>query len=213
MTQAPHTPPTFHLNAFNCVLCGAYAQQRWGQPHFMAGASSLGQSAKYWTSRCDRCEAYSFWVDSQLVYPVAKTSPSPNVDLPEDIAADYEEARSILHQSPRGAAAILRLCIQKICKHLGEPGNNINDDIGSLVKKGLSPKMQKALDIVRVVGNNAVHPGQIDLKDDLEIAHKLFGLVNLIADAMISQPKHVDALFDKVVPEGQRKAIAKRDGT
>ncbi len=133
--------------------------------------------------------------------------------MPDDIKADYEEARDILSQSPRGAAALLRLCIQKLCKHLGKPGTNINDDIGALVKDGLSPKVQKSLDIVRVVGNNAVHPGQIDLRDDLQTANMLFGLVNLIADVMITQPKHVDELFNSVVPDSQKDAIARRDGT
>lgn len=69
---------------------------------------------------------------------------------------------------------------------------------------------QKALDVGRVIGNNAVHPGQIDLKDDRATAEKLFGLVNLIADIMVTQPKHIDAMFQGL-PEGARKAIEKRD--
>ena len=83
--------------------------------------------------------------------------------------------------------------------------------IASLVKKGLPVKIQQALDIVRVIGNNAVHPGQINLKDDTETANKLFDLVNLIADVMITQPKHVEEMFNTVVPENQRQAIEKRD--
>ena len=88
------------------------------------------------------------------------------------------ESRTILDLSPRGAAALLRLCIQKLCKQLGQPGKNINDDIAALVKAGLDPKIQKALDIVRVIGNECVHPGTMDLRDDREIAAKLFVLVN-----------------------------------
>src|SRR5258706_15754783 len=99
MTQTPYTPPNFRGSAFNCVLCGAYAEQRWGQPHFFANNAGIGQLPKYWTSRCSRCEAFSFWVEGQLVFPVAKTAPAQNPDLPEGIAADYEEARLILHQS------------------------------------------------------------------------------------------------------------------
>ena len=123
----------------------------------------------------------------------------------------YEEAGTILSLSPRGAAALLRLSIQKLCKHLGGKGENINDDIGDFVSKGLDPRVQQSLDVVRVVGNNAVHPGVLDLKDDRAIAEKLFGLVNLIAETMISGPKHVQALFDSL-PESERKAIKKRDG-
>jgi hypothetical protein len=213
MTDPPYTPPAFKGNGFNCVYCDAFADQRWGMPYMVAGDQQYGAIDKYRTCRCSRCGQFSFWVDGTLVFPTVKTAAAPNRDLPADIAADYEEARSVLTQSPRGAAALLRLCIQKLCKHLGEPGDNINADIGALVKKGLPPKVQKALDIVRVVGNNAVHPGQIDLKDDQATAQKLFGLVNLIADAMISQPKHVDELFDAVIPDAQRDAIAKRDRT
>ncbi len=134
----------------------------------------------------------------------------PNNDLPESIKADYEEAREILNISPRGAAALLRLSIQKLCIHLGEKGKNINEDIGSLVKKGLSGKVQQALDVVRVIGNGAVHPGQIDLKDDIATAAKLFELVNIIAEIMITQPKEIDKLYAGL-PDNQLLGIAQRD--
>ncbi len=79
-----------------------------------------------------------------------------------------------------------------------------------MVKKGLSIKVQKALDIVRVIGNNAVHPGQIDLNDNPEIAQNLFGLINVIAEIMISQDKHIDNLYE-TLPDGAKEQIAKRD--
>jgi len=179
----------------------------------VAGSTNYGGDDRFWFCRCSRCEAFSVWIDQQLVYPPSRTAPAPNRDLPEDIQRDYEEARDILMKSPRGAAALLRLSIQKLCRHLGEPGRNINDDIAALVGKGLPAKVQQALDIVRVVGNNAVHPGQIDLRDNVDTANRLFGLVNLIADVMITQPKHVEELYQSVVPQSQREAIARRDGT
>jgi hypothetical protein len=145
-----------------------------------------------------------------MIYPIVGTAPIPNPDLPEDVKRDYEEARSIASLSPRGAAALLRLAIQKLCRALGEKGEDLNDDIASLVEKGLLGKVQKALDSVRVIGNEAVHPGQMDLRDDAETAGKLFGLLNVVADAMISQPKHVDEIY-KVLPESKRKAIESRD--
>ena len=141
------------------------------------------------------------------------TSPDPNPDLPDDIKRDYEEARQILASSPRGSAALLRLAIQKLCVHLEEKGENINEDIGALVAKGLPTMVQQALDLVRVIGNNAVHPGQIDLDDDKKVADKLFPLVNVIAEVMISQPNQIKTLYESVLPESQREAIEQRDDT
>ncbi len=136
--------------------------------------------------------------------------PSPNTDLREDIKLDFEEARATANISPRGAAALLRLCVQKLCEQLGQAGKNIDTDIANLVTAGLPVEVQQALDVVRVVGNNAVHPGQLDVKDDRETVEALFGLVNLIADRMITQKKQLAALYEKL-PQGAKDAIAKRD--
>jgi hypothetical protein len=158
------------------------------------------------------CSDMTVWRSSTMVYPDSSLAPLPNPDLPADIIADFEEARSIVQRSPRGAAALFRLCIQKLCVHLGEPGKNINADIASLVKKGLNPKVQKSLDIVRVIGNESVHPGTIDLRDQPQTAVQLATLINMIADAMITQPKLVDELYNGL-PEAKKEEIKKRDGT
>lgn len=161
-------------------------------------------------SQCFNCNKIAIWIYAALAWPVVSSAPLPNPDLPEEVRLDYEEAGTILNLSPRGSAALLRLAIQKICKELGEKGRNIDADIASLVAKGLDARVQQALDVVRVIGNNAVHPGQIDLRDDRTTAEKLFGLVNLIAEIMISQPKHVSDLFASL-PENAREAIERRD--
>jgi hypothetical protein len=161
-------------------------------------------------SRCYHCDEFSVWIDDKLVWPAIKTGAAPNEDLGDEIKRDFNEARTIVELSPRGAAALLRLCIQKLCQQLGENGKNLNDDIASLVAKGLSPQIQKALDLVRVIGNNAVHPGVIDLKDDVATASKLFQLINLIAETMITQPKQVASLYGGL-PDEILKEIAKRD--
>jgi hypothetical protein len=160
---------------------------------------------------CMHCHKPSHWFNNQMIYPNKVTAPLPNPDLPEDIKASFEEARQISNLSPKGAAALLRLVIQKLCVHLNEPGKDLNKDIGSLVKKGLPDRIQKALDVVRVIGNESVHPGQIDLNDNPATTSKLFELVNIIADKMITEPKEIDKLFDGL-PDGKKEAIQKRDG-
>jgi hypothetical protein len=162
-------------------------------------------------SKCFSCNGVAIWRADELIYPLNHIVAEPNDGMPPDVKADFLEANEIVDKSPRGAAALLRLCIQKLLVHLGEKGMNINGDIASLVQKGLDTRIQKALDVVRVVGNSAVHPGQIDFEDDKTIATKLFGLVNVIVESQITQRRHIEEMYNEVVPESVKAEIEKRD--
>ena len=163
-------------------------------------------------SRCYACEDIVVWIHERLVFPSKRTGPQPNPDLPDDIKADYEEARSILDLSPRGAAALLRLCIEKLCNSLGASGKTLDAKIADLTKKSLiGEQVWKALHAVRVIGNEAVHPGAMDLKDDRDTGESLFRIVNVIVEKTISEPKHVDETLQSL-PESKREAIAKLKG-
>jgi hypothetical protein len=206
----PYTFPAVNVQAFNCPHCNAFAKQFWSPVYVIANGNNAA-AKDFLATTCSHCNKPSYWFQDQLIYPNKVTAPLPNIDLPDDIKIDFEEARQISNLSPKGAAALLRLAIQKLCVHLGEPGKDLNKDIGSLVKKGLPVGIQKALDIVRVIGNESVHPGQIDISDDPVITNKLFDLVNLIAETMISKPNEIDKLFDGL-PQAKKEAIQKRDG-
>lgn len=205
--------PSLGAPEFNCVSCGVYAQQKW--IYLTAGEDRRGfglqfEDDRFVLSHCQHCLFPTIWHGEVLIYPLKSQAPPANQDLPADVVRDYEEAAVICAASPRGAAALLRLAIQKLCSHLGQPGKNINADIKGLVAAGLPPKVQQALDTVRVIGNDAVHPGQIDLRDDRETVGILFMLVNFIAEQMISRPKEIDAIYEKL-PESKRDAILNRD--
>lgn len=161
-------------------------------------------------SECYNCKKWAVWVNEDLVYPSKKYGALPNQDLPEPIRAVVDEARQILDCSPKGAAALLRLAVQMLCIHLGKPGKDLNADIAALVTEGLNPIVQKSLDVVRVIGNESVHAGTIDLNDDRETAVRLFDLINIICEQMITQPRQVEELYQKL-PETKREAVAKRD--
>jgi Domain of unknown function (DUF4145) len=162
-------------------------------------------------SLCHSCDAFSVWIEDRLVYPVRNSEIVPHEEMPDVVREDFEEAAAIVDRSPRGAAALLRLMIQKLMPELGEKGKNINDDIASLVAKGgMDVQIQQAMDILRVVGNHAVHPGQIDLKDDKATALKLFDLLNVVIEKCIASPKRIKELFEGL-PEQALKAIKKRD--
>jgi Domain of unknown function (DUF4145) len=209
--------PAASLKSFTCPHCGVLSRQYWwgyyaatvNSPAVPESSLQNNADANLRVTKCEHCSDFGLWVKTQLVYPEATAAPSPNPDLPENVKADYQEAASILVKSPRGAAALLRLAIQKLCIHLGGTGENLNADIAALVKGGLPPQVQQALDAVRVIGNNAVHPGQMDV-DDVAIAADLFSLVNLIADYMISMPAKVAATYAGL-PPAVRAAIEKRD--
>jgi hypothetical protein len=61
-----------------------------------------------------------------------------------------------------------------------------------------------------VFGNEAVHPGQIDLRDDGATATELFDIVNIIADVMITQPLRIKNLYGKI-PPNKRAGIEERN--
>src|SRR3989344_358410 len=159
----PFTVPSLNESAFNCPYCNAFAKQTW---HDFTAPIKHGYAIIARASRCEHCQRYSIWQGEKMIYPDFSGITPPNQDLSVEIQRDYKEAASITQKSPRGAAALLRLSIQKLCKQLGQPGENINSDIGELVKQGLPVKIQQALDVVRVVGNEAVHPGELNLKDN-----------------------------------------------
>jgi hypothetical protein len=212
--MSEHIQPTHGSKAFNCPRCGVFAKQDW---MYMVAASQQDgfgqqyQNQEFTLSKCNSCGAPTIWLNRTIIFPLESTAERPSPDLPEDVHHDFEEARAIANRSPRGAAALLRLGIQKLCRHLGEPGHNINADIASLVAKGLPSRVQQALDSVRVIGNEAVHPGSIDLKDDLDTVSRLFKLVNFIAHKMITEPREIDELYSSL-PADKLAGIAKRDG-
>jgi len=204
-------PPEVYLKSFTCPYCNAIAQQTWWSCMFDGSSSSYEDDNALRFGECQHCNTYTIWVMKDMVYPDKGNAPSPNVEMPQAVKKVYLEACSIYQKSPRGAAALLRLGIQILCKELGESGTNINNDIKNLVKKGLPEIVQKSLDIVRVTGNDAVHPGQIDTDDPITVA-SLFELTNIVVQYMITLPKQVSLLYD-TLPEDKTQAIAKRDNS
>ncbi len=60
-----------------------------------------------------------------------------------------------------------------------------------------------------MIGNEAVHPGTMDLKDDQDTALRLLDLIN-IADQMISHPKAIEKMYD-LLPEEKKRGIDTRN--
>lgn len=202
-------PPKYNQTKFHCPSCNVFSNQVW-KDLFIDNSPRAAIRCSFRGAYCAHCEEWSFWYEERLLVPSVSSVESPHPDLPSDCLSDYNEARDIAARSPRGAVALLRLVVQKLMVCLGESGKNINDDIKSLVLKGLPVLVQRALDVCRVIGNNAVHPGELDICDTPEIAYELFGIINFIVDDRITRPKEIETLYDKL-PQNAKDAIDKRD--
>lgn len=183
--MSKYYPPVFQEEKFHCILCGVFAKQSWRNLVIVGNASST----KFTCSACHHCQDLCYWYNGRMIVPSEAPVPPPHYDMPDVCIEYYNEARDVVARSPRAAAALLRLTIQKLLVELGEKGKSINDDIGALVAKGLPVEVQQALDYCRVVGNNAVHPGEIEINDDPNIANSLFEMINFIVEVRISHPK------------------------
>lgn len=211
--------PKLNKKSFICPKCNVLSLFTWDTQIILLDEETnsyvfdYGQATeeRVHICTCTNCKSILLWLNDEMIYPTISLAPSPNKEMPENVKEIYEEARKVYPYSKKSSSALLRLALQLLCKELGKSGDNINNDIKSLVKDGLSPIIQKSLDIIRVTGNESVHPGVIDFTDeDNDIAFSLFSIMNLIVEKMIVEPKQIKEIYNQL-PEDKRNAIEKRD--
>lgn len=208
-------PPVYQAPRFTCPHCLAFSSMDW------APLKAPKYPLKYTIMAvCQGCNDHSLWVptkfvgdslsllsmDYKLAYPAISQAPSPEENMPEDIKIDFEEARQVFGASPRAAAALLRLCVQKLCQELLGKKGDIHKQIGELVEKGLPPRVLKAFDTIRIFGNESVHPGTVNLNDTPEVALALFSLLNMAVRHCITEEKELEAIR-ALTPEAKRREI------
>ncbi|MBQ5742391.1 MAG: DUF4145 domain-containing protein [Bacteroidaceae bacterium] len=208
--------PSWDKDSFTCPHCGAISLMHFHCISYIdkkvIGFYEEKHEGNSWVqvATCHNCAKHIVWVDNIYAYPDI-VAEDPNPDMPEEVKLLYNEAGLIYNKSPRAACALLRLAIDRLCNELGETDRDINKNIGALVKKGLPESVQKALDVVRVVGNKAVHPGQIAFDvDDKATATMLMRLINIIVERMITEPYEIDSLYQGL-PDSVRESIDRRD--
>jgi hypothetical protein len=196
----PNPTLDFKANVFHCPHCGVYAKQEWynlakGKISEKGFDYYEGFISDLFLSFCSQCKRYALWLNDKIIYPTLSIAPWPIEDMPLNVKDEFLEARGIANASPRAASALLRLSIQRLMGYLGESGKNMELDVSSLIKKGLPEKFRDALWAVRVIGDDAVRPGEISLKDDVDTAVALFNIINMLVESTISQQRKVSQLY------------------
>jgi hypothetical protein len=210
MSAEKAIPAKFREDSYNCPICGVYSYQFWSDLGFQSWDKEKFHETDVVQSKCHKCDGILIWYKGSIVAPHVSTAPFHHEHMPSNVKEIYEEARAVFEISPRSSAAMLRLALQLLCKELDYEGATLDESIGSMVKNGLTVQVQQALDVVRVIGNNAVHPGQINFSDNRDIAIGLFALMNYIIERMIAEPMKIETLFSSL-PEGAKAAIKNRD--
>lgn len=240
MSNKDYFVPEYGSNGFTCPNCQAYSQQRWievvdkassgyvlnvgirtqrkiledskikfqSEQHPNFDAPKIDNKIAF--STCSRCSKESYWVNGKIVYPRTSVAPLAHDDMPEEVMEIYNEARNISDISPRASAALLRLAVEKLLPLVGAEGKSINAMIHDLVTKGLSPEIQMALDGLRVIGNETIHPGQIEIQENKDIAMGLFKVLNIIVEHLITRKKEIQELYD-LLPDEKKQWIKNRD--
>lgn len=206
-----YTQPFFWKQDFTCPHCGVLSFQEWSCTYNSGHNGVLFEDVHVAT--CFSCKEKSIWKDQKMVFPKKLTAPLSHKDMPESVKELYEEARNVANDSPRAAAALLRVSLEKLTEELGEQNGKLDTRIGNLSKQGLPQKVIQSLDTVRIFANEGgAHSGEIDLtgEDNQEIVNSLFKLVNFIVEKTISENKQIDDIYGKI-PQSKKDGIANRD--
>jgi thiol-disulfide isomerase/thioredoxin len=170
-------------------------------------------------SRCDNCKGFTVWVRDRLVFPIKVEEAPPdivevdfeevandvqgtvenvqesdehvqtNAEDGEEASEDFEEAAAILNKFPRGAAALTRVCIQNMMPLLEQTGKNLDENISSLVRKGLEVEIQQAMDVLQVVRKSPLQTTEFDLTEENETAKQFFNsLERILKRRMLKKP-------------------------
>jgi len=89
-------------------------------------------------------------------------------------------------------------------------GKDLFEKIGHLGRRVSDETVKMAADVVRVLGNKGIHPGEIDLTERADSAKSLFLVVNMLVQNLIAGPAAIKALHGSL-PKGALESIDTRD--
>ncbi|HEY7244156.1 MAG TPA: DUF4145 domain-containing protein [Xanthobacteraceae bacterium] len=127
-------------------------------------------------SSCHSCNGFAIWVGQRLVFPYWVEK------IPEIAEQDLDEAAAVLNKSPAGAAALMRICIQKLMPLLKENGKRLDENISSLVRKGLEVEIQQAMEVLQVLRDEPVQLTNLESKEEQETALRFFDSLKAVLE-------------------------------
>lgn len=207
--------PRFRERYFTCPRCRVASWQHWLDLFTKENKVVSGSYKEVTTkladvsiSTCGTCSARSLWFEQTLIFPVSYDAPPMSPDMPQELQRDYEEAAAVSQASPRAAAALLRMCIEGLCKKLSGAGT-FEKAVEWLDEAGCPREIQLALDIIRQNGNEVMHAGQLYGNDDNATVAVLFRLANSVVSWAITEKRQLEDLYNQI-PEDKRKALEAR---
>ncbi|MCR8697523.1 DUF4145 domain-containing protein [Campylobacter sp. LMG 7929] len=210
--------PFFKGKAFNCPHCRAYSSMQWDDflERNILNTITIKQVEGYsfFESTCYLCKRSVIWYlkdeNPKIFFPREVAIP-PEENMPENVKEIYEEASLVLGDSPRASCALLRLALQELMKYLKEniqiynglKNRNINEDIKEIINIGnfyqeQKESLEEAMNSIRLIGNKASHPSELDINDNSEIANILFEMINFIVGEIITKPKEREERLNKL---------------
>ncbi len=234
--KIPELPKTIlDQKSFKCPHCGAFSYMKWDNLSLFIYDDQGAEHnvlTRVHQANCASCNKDSIWYnhrevtswigmtgiprpsnDSELsrLFPINEITnqniPEYSPDMPENVKVLYKEAALIYELSPRSAAALIRLALEKLCEYLDVKKKNIKESIETLAQQQKIPiSIAKAADNIRLIGSANVHAGIIcdEVLEDINPA--IFTYINLIVDFAITKPKEIDEI-NSLFPEQKRASL------
>jgi hypothetical protein len=131
-------------------------------------------------SNCHSCNGFSLWVSGLLMFPT-------KIDKkPEFVEEDIDEAAAVLKKFPRGATALMRVCIQKLVPLLEDSGKDQSQRIDSLVRKGLEMEIEQSTEVLRVLRGDSAQLNPLESQADRETALRFLDSLKAVLERRMS---------------------------
>lgn len=131
---------------------------------------------KWWIGICNGCRKPCLVRnEGDCIYPHPLPSPTDK-HIPDELRGDLDEAKRCLSvKCFRACAVMARRCVQQACLTKGCKKNSLAEQIAELrAKWDITQDIQEWATLVRWIGNDAAHPGDLAVtKDDAENILKL----------------------------------------